>query len=138
MSDRKRSFRATRRTPEEVAADRAVRETLRDHPDYDELVARGDIDPAETTTLGEYLAVRQALAALKRERIRKGLSLTDVAERSGLDRAAISKLENGHQLNPTLATLARYAAGVGKRLRLVIADPDAPAPAGAGTTTGEG
>jgi transcriptional regulator with XRE-family HTH domain len=38
-----------------------------------------------------------------------------VAERSGLDRAVVSRLENGKQDNPTVATLMRYAAAVGKR-----------------------
>jgi transcriptional regulator with XRE-family HTH domain len=52
---------------------------------------------------------------LKRERQRCGLSIGDVAERSGLDRAVVSRLENGKQDNPTVATLMRYAAAVGKR-----------------------
>ena len=39
----------------------------------------------------------------------------DVAERSGLDRAVVSRLENGKQDNPTVATLMRYAAAVAKR-----------------------
>lgn len=55
------------------------------------------------------------LQALKRERKRSGLSIGEVAERSGLDRAVVSRLENGKQDNPTVATLMRYAAAVGKR-----------------------
>jgi len=38
-----------------------------------------------------------------------------VAERSGLDRAVVSRLESGKQDNPTVATLMRYAAALGKR-----------------------
>ena len=38
-----------------------------------------------------------------------------MADRSGLDRAVVSRLENGKQDNPTVATLMRYAAAVGKR-----------------------
>ena len=64
--------------------------------------------------------IRDALESLKRERERMGLSLTDVAERSGIDRATLSKLENGRQVNPTLGTLNRYAAALGKRLGLVV------------------
>lgn len=37
------------------------------------------------------------------------MSLTDVSERSGLTRQAISRLENGWNNNPTLETLYRYA-----------------------------
>src|SRR3990172_2699347 len=53
------------------------------------------------------------LGTLKRHRERQGLSLTDVANRSGMDRAAISRLENGVYLNSTVDTLYRYAQAVG-------------------------
>ena len=66
-------------------------------------------------TMGMYFDVQRALQALKRDRQRGGLSIGDVAERSGLDRAVVSRLENGKQDNPTVATLMRYAAAVGKR-----------------------
>jgi transcriptional regulator with XRE-family HTH domain len=56
------------------------------------------------------------LAALKKHRQRKGLSLADVAEQSGMDRAAISRLENGVYLNPTIDTLYRYAQAVGAEI----------------------
>jgi transcriptional regulator with XRE-family HTH domain len=62
-----------------------------------------------------YFDVQRALQALKRERDQCGLSIGDVAERSGLDRAVVSRLENGKQDNPTIATLMRYAAAIGKR-----------------------
>ena len=66
-------------------------------------------------TMGMYFDVQRALQALKRERQRSRLSIADVAERSGLDRAVVSRLENGKQDNPTVATLMRYAAAIGKR-----------------------
>jgi len=53
------------------------------------------------------------LAALKKCRERRGLSLTDAANRSGMDRAAISRLENGVYVNPTVDTLYRYAQAIG-------------------------
>jgi len=53
------------------------------------------------------------VAALKNERQRLGLSLADVRERSGLDRSALSRLENGQPENPTVETLLRYAEAVG-------------------------
>lgn len=65
--------------------------------------------------MGMYFDVQGALQALKRERQRRGLSISDVAQSSGLDRAVVSRLENGKQDNPTVATLMRYAAAVGKR-----------------------
>ena len=54
--------------------------------------------------------------ALRRERERLGLSLADVAERAKIDKGALSRLENGQQLNPTVNTLARYAQALGKSL----------------------
>lgn len=57
---------------------------------------------------------------LRREREARGLSLADVADLSGIDKAALSRLENGQQPNPTLSTLARYARALGKRLALTL------------------
>lgn len=39
-----------------------------------------------------------------------------MAERTGMDRAMISRLENGQIDNPTLATVGRYAKALGKRV----------------------
>jgi ribosome-binding protein aMBF1 (putative translation factor) len=62
---------------------------------------------------------------LRREREARGLSLADVAERSGIDKAALSRLENGQQLNPTINTLNRYACALGKRLVLSLEETTA-------------
>lgn len=62
------------------------------------------------------------LDQLKAARESQGLSLADVRKRTGMDRSAISKLENGRRDNPTIDTLARYAAAVGKRLVLTLED----------------
>jgi ribosome-binding protein aMBF1 (putative translation factor) len=56
------------------------------------------------------------IAALRAERERQGLSLSDVAKRTGMERAAIHKLEIGLNSNPTHATLARYATALGTRI----------------------
>ena len=56
------------------------------------------------------------LAALKRHRQRHGLSLADVAKQSGMDRAAVSRLENGVYVNPTVDTLYRYAEAIGAKI----------------------
>jgi hypothetical protein len=50
------------------------------------------------------------------------LSLGDVAERSGMDKATLGRRDNGWCPNPTLNTRARYARGIGKRLVLDLAD----------------
>ena len=53
----------------------------------------------------------EALAGLRREREQQGLSLTDIADRTGIDRATISKLETGKIANPTISTLQDLCPG---------------------------
>jgi DNA-binding XRE family transcriptional regulator len=112
----RRIFRANQKTARERAREKALRESLqKEKPSLEDLVRAGACDPDAIMTMGMYFDVQQALQALKRVRQQRGLSIADVAERSGLDRAVVSRLENGKQDNPTVATLMRYAAAVGKR-----------------------
>ncbi|MCC7334104.1 MAG: helix-turn-helix transcriptional regulator [Pirellulaceae bacterium] len=71
----------------------------------------------------EGMPLRQVLAALRAERERQGLSLADINERTGIDRAALSRLENNADANPTLATLERYAEAVGRRMVVLPSEP---------------
>ena len=68
--------------------------------------------------------LRQVLTALRAERKGQGLSLADINERTGIDRAALSRLENNEEANPTLSTLERYAEAVGKQMVVLLSDPD--------------
>jgi predicted transcriptional regulator len=112
-----RIFRPSRKTPKERGAENALREKLQqERPSLQDLVRSGECDPDAVMTMGMYFDVQTVLKALKWERERCGLSIGDVAERSGIDRAVVSRLENGKQDNPTVATLMRYAAAIGKRL----------------------
>jgi DNA-binding XRE family transcriptional regulator len=72
---------------------------------------------------------RDLIVALRAERERQGLSLADLAERTGFDRAAIHKLEIGANANPTLTTLARYAAALGARIEWDLKTTAASGPA---------
>ena len=114
---------------EERAQEKAIREKFqRERPSLRELVESGDAPPP--VPMGQYIELRLALAELKRIREAAGLSLADVAERSGIDKAALSRLENGVHDNPTVETLARYATAVGKRLTWSIQDLPAQPSAG--------
>lgn len=62
------------------------------------------------------VALRDALQILKAERQTQGLSLSDIEQRSGIGRAALSRLENEADPNPTVLTLTRYADALGKKL----------------------
>ena len=64
--------------------------------------------------------LRNVLAELKAERERQGLSLGEVSRRSGIDKAALSRLENAANVNPKLETLVRYAEVLGVELRMTV------------------
>ena len=57
------------------------------------------------------------IQALLDARKNSGLTQMDLAERTGIAQADISKLENGNA-NPSLKTLQRLAEGMGKRLKV--------------------
>src|SRR5208337_1000550 len=90
MSEHRRVYRKIERTPEELAELKAEREGFsRDRPSPEDLIASGDYDGPYRQ--GDILALLSALAALKQERGRQGLSLADVSERSGLDKAMLRR-----------------------------------------------
>jgi ribosome-binding protein aMBF1 (putative translation factor) len=68
----------------------------------------------------ELTALEDAMAILVRERKARGLSLGDVAERSGIDKSRMSKLETDPRSNPTLATLTRIAFAIGVKLAIHV------------------
>jgi hypothetical protein len=108
-------------TAEQRAQHRAIRDAFRDwHPGPEELIASG-----AAARLGldvTYPLAQDLLRQLKAAREAAGLTLADVSARCGIDQPALSRLENGHTPNPTLDTLWRYAAAVGKRLILTAED----------------
>jgi DNA-binding phage protein len=109
-------FRVNRKSAAERSRERELRDRIQNEkPSLADLLHSGECDADAVMTMGMYFDVQQALQALKRERVRRGLSIGSVAERSGLDRAVISRLENGKQDNPTVATLMRYAGALGQR-----------------------
>jgi len=109
----------TERTPQEKERIRQIRERFqRERPTLEELVASGDCAPP--VPQGAYRQLRVLMHALRKERERQGLSLADVAERSGIDKAALSRLETGAQTNPTIDTLWRYAYAIGKDLAWAV------------------
>ena len=70
----------------------------------------------------ERATLQEAVQLLKAERVRQGLSLADVQERTGIERPNLSRLENDAEANPTVATLSRYAEALGKKLVIALSD----------------
>jgi len=111
----KRIHRKIERTPEQQRELEEIRERFQQkRPGLEELLATGDA--VDVVSQGEYMDLRAMLAALKKSREQRGMSLTDVANQSGMDRAAISRLENGVYANPTVDTLYRYAQAIGAEI----------------------
>lgn len=61
----------------------------------------------------------QLIRAFLDARNEKGLTQKELSQLTGITQADISKLENGNA-NPSLKTLERLAAGLGKRLKIEL------------------
>ena len=116
-----RLHRPRTQTPEQEAAELAIHQRfLREKPSLRDLVDGGDI--GQVFTMGEYWELCKTFAGLKALREEQGLSISVLAERTGMDRAMISRLENGQIDNPTIATVSRYARALGKRVVVRLVD----------------
>ena len=107
-------------TMEEQERHRRIRELIAEElPDIQQ---RAQQKLAEAMQRG--IALEHTMAVLKAERMKKGLSLADMKERTGIERSTLSRLENNAAANPTINTLSRYADAVGKKVFVVFADAD--------------
>jgi DNA-binding Xre family transcriptional regulator len=117
----RRIIRASKRSPEETARLRADRERYqRDKPSIEQLLAEGGHQ--DTIPLGEFLNLRELMFAARRERERQQLTLAQMEERTGIDQAALSRLETGKQVNTTFETVSRIFRALGKELIWSVRD----------------
>ena len=72
--------------------------------------------------LGEALLLHQVFALLKQERERQQVTLAELENRTGISQAALSRYENGKSVNPTIETLYRIAAALGKQIGCFLQD----------------
>lgn len=110
----RRINRDRRLSPEEAAKYREIREQVRE--ELPDLIAR------HHERLATFDQLNDLIKQLKAAREEQGLSLSDLTRLTGMDRSALSKLETGQRLNPTIETLVRYAEAVGKRLVVSLAN----------------
>jgi transcriptional regulator with XRE-family HTH domain len=104
------------RTPEQIEEERRFSEEFHKNP------PRGPSKEAvRTRDLREFLRL---VGALKKAREQQGLTLAQLAERCGMDEPSLSRLLSGNSQNPTLSTLFRVAAALGKDLRLGLGTTD--------------
>ena len=71
--------------------------------------------PTGTINQQSFAAILTLLERLKAPRESQGLTLAELADRMGIDAPALSRLETGKMLNPTLATLHKWAESLGQK-----------------------
>lgn len=116
------------RTPGQQAEEEAIHRRFRPKMTLAELEAMGELTEEDTAEIRAHRAAgppawpaRALAAALRAERERRGLSYSELATASGIDRAAIHKIETGLNRNPTVATLGRLAQAMGLELAWSLA-----------------
>ncbi len=92
--------------------------------------SRPEVIAANKAQARELLAQKRAAEAvvtvlmksIQEEKERQQLSLADLAARSGIDRSNLSRMLSEASGNPTIQTLHRLAAAVGKRLIVSLSE----------------
>lgn len=100
----------TTRTAEQRAEDAAIRRLHATQP----VPQR----PAGVINSQSFASILKLAGRFKAARESQGLTLNEVAERMGIDAPALSRLETGKMLNPTLATLHKWAESLGAKLEV--------------------
>jgi DNA-binding XRE family transcriptional regulator len=100
----------TKRTPEKIAEEQSIRRRHASNPLR--------VQPAGALDRRSFTAILSLMARFKAARESQGLTLAEVASRMGIDAPALSRLENGKMLNPTIATLFKWAEALGQKLEV--------------------
>lgn len=74
-------------------------------------------DPAFKKEWEAQTAERKIMQQIVEARIAEGITQKELAERCGMKPANLSRLENGNG-NPSVATLEKIAAGLGRKLEI--------------------
>ena len=102
--------------PERTAEQQAEEEAVRRQHAVNPLSQR----PVGVINRQSFVATLSLVARFKSVRESQGLTLAEVAERMEIDPPALSRLETGKMLNPTLATLHKWAEALGQKLDVDI------------------
>lgn len=106
---------------EDRARRQAIRKTFADKPSVETLISRGELS-GNPMTLGAYVNLRLLVGSLRKLREQAQLSLAEVSERSGMDKAMLSRLETGHVANPGIETIVRYLDALKKVVEWRVSD----------------
>jgi DNA-binding phage protein len=119
-------IKAQPRAAKEQTEEQQVRELFRDRSSIATLIERGEIDHERIMTGAAEESLLKSLIELRQARQARGLSLSEVSRRSGIDLTSLSRLESDKNPNPTFETLSRYAEALGLRLVLSLTEIDVP------------
>jgi ribosome-binding protein aMBF1 (putative translation factor) len=100
------------RTPEQKAEEKRIRETHRQDPIREV--------PTDTLRGSDAAQLLKFVACVRREREAQGLTVEQLAARAGVDVGVLSRFESGQAFNPTVSTLFRIAAALGRNLVLAL------------------
>ena len=115
----RRTVRPRRRSLTQERKIKAARRYFQKHkPSFQQLLKEGNLVAAMPWE--ELLGLQDVFKALHELRQEQGLSLAALAKRSGIGKAALSRLESGVQANFTISTISRYAAALGASIRISL------------------
>jgi DNA-binding XRE family transcriptional regulator len=97
-----------KRSAEQLAEEKAVRRQHAANPIRQR--------PAAALDRSSFTTILSLMARFKAAREKQGMTLAEVAGRMGIDPPALSRLETGKMLNPTIATLLKWAEALGQKL----------------------
>ncbi len=100
--------------PQRTAEQRAEEEAVRRQHAANPVRQR----PVNSINRQSFASILELMARFKAVRESQGLTLAEVAGRMGIDSPALSRLETGKMLNPTLATLYKWAEALGRKLEV--------------------
>ncbi len=104
--------------PQRSAEQRAAEEAIRRQHAANPIRQR----PAAAINRQGFEAILTLVGRFKAIREGQGRTLAEVAERMGIDAPALSRLETGKMLNPTLATLHKWAEALGLTLEVDLTE----------------
>ena len=102
--------------PQRTAEQRAEEDAIRRQHAANPIRKR----PAGAINRQSFAAILTLVARFKAVRESQGLTLAEVAARMEIDGPALSRLETGKVLNPTLATLHKWAEALGQKMDVAL------------------
>jgi DNA-binding XRE family transcriptional regulator len=124
MSEPRKTKRVSRHLS---VADKAKYAKLRDEVEKEFPPNKAKVpthDPNQPGDLGEYFDLRALVGQLRKAREAQGLSLADIHQVTGIDSAALCRIETGENGNPTVNTLMRYARALGRKIDVALIEAD--------------